>query len=199
MEIAEAKRSARLAPQFKARPGGKVEAGRIARRNRAAAFAIVALAERSRDEQRDAGAQRIFTDRGAGIAGVIAEILIDRIAARRHAVAVIAVLDIDHATHAQPVEDVRIGRGAPVQSEADRPRRLRRAVGRDAFLAVTPIAQRDVERVRLADRPGRARVHRILGGIFAGPVGVAEQIDFAFERQLEVGRRPHQRDARADA
>src|SRR3546814_12253386 len=89
MEIAEAERSARLATQFEARPGGKVETGRIARRDRTAAFAIVALAQRSGDEQGDAGAQRIFDDRGAGIAAMVAEILIARIAARRHAVAVI--------------------------------------------------------------------------------------------------------------
>src|SRR3546814_7354435 len=101
---------------------------------------------------------------------MVAEILVDRIAAGRHAVAVIAVLDVDHAAHAQPVEDMRIGRGAPAQRKADRPRRLRRAVGGDAFLAVAPVAKRDVERVRLADRIERARTHRILGGIFARAV-----------------------------
>src|SRR3546814_4272497 len=97
MEIAEAERSAGLAAQLEVRAGSKVEAGRIARRDRAAAFAIVAFTQRPRDEQGDARAQRIFADRGAGIAAMVAEILVDRIAAGRHAVAVIAVLDVDHA------------------------------------------------------------------------------------------------------
>src|SRR3546814_4047434 len=65
MEIAEAERSARLAAQLEARAGGKVEAGRIARRDRPAAFAIVALAQRPRDEKGDTRAQRIFADRSA--------------------------------------------------------------------------------------------------------------------------------------
>src|SRR3546814_2107670 len=62
MEIAEAERSARLAAQLEARAGGEVEAGRIARRDRTAAFAIVALAQRPRDEQGDARAQRIRSE-----------------------------------------------------------------------------------------------------------------------------------------
>src|SRR3546814_20941955 len=95
MEIAEAGRSARLAAQLEARAGGEVEAGRIARRDRTAAFAIVALAPRPRDEQGDARAQRIFADRGAGIAAMIAKILGDRSAAGRPAVAVIAVFDVE--------------------------------------------------------------------------------------------------------
>src|SRR3546814_1217969 len=73
MEIAEAERSAGLAAQLEVRAGSKVEAGRIARRDRAAAFAIVAFTQRPRDEQGDARAQRIFADRGAGIAAMRSE------------------------------------------------------------------------------------------------------------------------------
>src|SRR3546814_1919738 len=71
MEIAEAERSARLAAQLEARAGGKVEAGRIARRDRTAAFAIVALAQRPRAEQGDTRATRILAARGAGITALV--------------------------------------------------------------------------------------------------------------------------------
>src|SRR3546814_20403502 len=104
MEIAEAERSARLAAQLEARAGGEVEAGRIARRDRTAAFAIVALAQRPRDAQGDARAQRIFADRGAGITAMIAKTLVDRIAARSPALAVIAVFHLAHAPPPQPVD-----------------------------------------------------------------------------------------------
>src|SRR3546814_20020722 len=52
-----------------------------------------------------------------------------------------------------------------------------RAVGRNALLTVAPVPQRDVERIRLADRIERAGAHRILGGIFARPIGIAQQVE----------------------